>query len=164
MKAHFRRILVPIDFSPPSDRALLYAKALATEFTAPLELLHVIEDRLMAGPWPNEVYLGELPRIRENLVKEAERRLAETIESLANHGIKSTGQVLIGSPSQVIIEQADATNADLIVMGTHGRTGITHLLIGSVAERVIRHAPCPVFVVRERATAEGSLAPVAVAG
>ena len=55
MKPHFRRILVPIDFSPPSDRALLYAKALATEFTAPLELLHVIEDRLMAGPWPNEV-------------------------------------------------------------------------------------------------------------
>jgi universal stress protein A len=163
MRPHFRRILVPLDFSPPSDRALLYAKALATEFTAPLELLHVIEDRLMAGPWPTEVYLGELPRIRENLVKEAERRLAETIESLANYGIKSTGQVLIGSPSQVIIEQADATNADLIVMGTHGRTGITHLLIGSVAERVIRHARCPVFVVRERAIAEESLAPAAVA-
>ena len=64
----------------------------------------------------------------------------------------------------MILEQAGTSAADLIVMGTHGRTGITHLLIGSVAERVIRHAPCPVFVVREKKAAETVLEPVAAAG
>ena len=164
MKPEIRRILIPLDFSPPSDRALGYARALATEFGAPLYLLHVIEDRLMTGPWPAEVYLGELPKLREDLVKEAERRMLGCLESLAAEGIQATGEVLIGGPSHVIIEQANNVHADLIVMGTHGRTGITHLLIGSVAERVIRHAPCPVFVVRERKAIEGSLAPAVAAG
>ena len=118
----------------------------------------------MTGPWPAEVYLGELPKLREDLVKEAERRMLGTLESLAATGVQATGEVLIGGPSHVIIEQATKVNADLIVMGTHGRTGITHLLIGSVAERVIRHAPCPVFVVRERKAVEGLLEPVTVAG
>ena len=66
MKPEIHRILIPVDFSPPSDRALGYAKALSTEFGAPLSLLHVIEDRLMTGPWPAEVYLGELPKLRED--------------------------------------------------------------------------------------------------
>jgi universal stress protein A len=153
MKPEIHRILVPLDFSPASDRALAYAVALSTEFGAPLYLLHVIEDRLITGPWPSEVYLGELPKLREDLVKDAERRMRQCLESLAADGITATGEVLIGGPSHVIIEQAAEVNADLLVMGTHGRTGITHLLIGSVAERVIRHAPCPVFVVRERKAA-----------
>ena len=164
MKPEIRRILVPLDFSPASDRALGYARALSEEFGAPLYLLHVIEDRLMTGPWPAEVYLGELPKLREDLVKEAERRMLATLESLAAEGIQATGEVLIGGPSHVIIEQANTVNADLIVMGTHGRTGITHLLIGSVAERVIRHAPCPVFVIRERKAAEPVLAPAVATG
>jgi nucleotide-binding universal stress UspA family protein len=164
MKPEIRRILVPLDFSPPSDRALAYARALSEEFGAPLYLLHVIEDRLMTGPWPAEVYLGELPKLREDLVKEAERRMLTSLESLAAEGIQATGEVLIGGPSHVIIEQANNVNADLIVMGTHGRTGITHLLIGSVAERVIRHAPCPVFVIRERKAAEPVPAPAIATG
>jgi universal stress protein A len=164
MKPDIRRILVPIDFSPASDRALSYARALSEEFGASLQLLHVIEDRLMTGPWPAEVYLGELPKLREDLVKEAERRMQASLESLTTGGIQATGEVLIGGPSHVIIDQATVGDVDLIVMGTHGRTGITHLLIGSVAERVIRHAPCPVFVVRERKAVETTPAPVAVAG
>jgi universal stress protein A len=164
MTPEIRRILVPLDFSPSSDRALAYARALAAEFGASLYLLHVIEDRLMTGPWPTEIYLGELPKVREDLLKDSERHMLECLESLAAGGTQATGEVLIGGPSHAIVEQANANNADLIVMGTHGRTGITHLLIGSVAERVIRHAPCPVFVVRERKAAEGSLAPSAVAG
>ena len=163
MKPEIRRILMPLDFSPPSDRALGYAKALSTEFGASLYLLHVIEDRLMTGPWPPEVYLGELPKLREDLVKEAERHMLGCLESLAAEGTQATGQVLIGGPSHVIVEHATNVHADLIVMGTHGRTGISHLLIGSVAERVIRHAPCPVFVVRERKAIEGSLAPAVAA-
>jgi universal stress protein A len=164
MKPEIRRILIPIDFSPASDRALDYARALSEEFGAPLYLLHVIEDRLMTGPWPAEVYLGELPKLREDLVKEAERRMLATLQSLAAEGIQATGEVLIGGPSHVIIEQANTVNADLIVMGTHGRTGITHLLIGSVAERVIRHAPCPVFVIRERKAVEPKPVPAVTTG
>ena len=93
MKPEIHRILIPVDFSPPSDRALGYAKALSTEFGAPLYLLHVIEDRLMTGPWPAEVYLGELPRLREDLVKEAELRMASCLESLVAGGIQATGEV-----------------------------------------------------------------------
>ncbi len=164
MKPDIHRILVPLDFSPASDRALAYARALSTEFGAPLFLLHVIEDRMMTGPWPSEVYLGELPKLRDDLVKDAERRMRLCLESLEKEGLTATGEVLIGGPSHVIIEQAEALNADLLVMGTHGRTGITHLLIGSVAERVIRHAPCPVFVVRERRAAGARTVPAVVAG
>jgi nucleotide-binding universal stress UspA family protein len=143
---------------------LAYARALSTQFGAPLFMLHVIEDRLMTGPWPSEVYLGELPRLREDLVKDAERRMRLCLESLEKEGLTATGEVLIGGPSHVIIEQAAAISADLLVMGTHGRTGITHLLIGSVAERVIRHAPCPVFVVRERRAAEATAVSAVEAG
>jgi universal stress protein A len=164
MQPKIRKILVPLDFSPPSDYALTYAKALAAEFGASLHLLHVIEDRLMTGPWPVEVYLGELPRIREGLIKDAESRMLDCLKSIGESGIQATGEVLIGSPVQTIVDLAAASGVDLIVMGTHGRTGITHLFIGSVAERVIRHAPCPVFVVRERKTAERATVPVAVAG
>jgi nucleotide-binding universal stress UspA family protein len=164
MKPEIRRILVPLDFSPPSDRALAYARAFAAEFGASLHLLHVVEDRLLTGPWPAEVYLGELPKVREDLVKDCEHRLRESLDALVADGAAATGEVLIGGPSHVIVEQAGVTNADLIVMGTHGRTGITHMLIGSVAERVIRHAPCPVFVVRERTAVEGVPASVVAAG
>jgi nucleotide-binding universal stress UspA family protein len=164
MKPNMHRILVPLDFSPSSDQALAYAAALAEEFGASLALLHVIEDRLMTGPWPAEIYLGELPKLRQDLVKEAERRTLECLESLNAKGITATGEVLIGGPSHVILEQAATMGVDLVVMGTHGRTGITHLLIGSVAERVIRHAPCPVFVVRERKAAEPAREALAVAG
>ena len=164
MKPNIRRILVPLDFSPTSDQAFGYAAALAEEFGASTALLHVIEDRLMTGPWPAEVYLGELPKLRADLIRDAEHRMQKCLASLTAKGITATGEVLIGVPSHVIIEQASTTGADLIVRGTHGRTGITHLLIGSVAERVIRHAPCPVFVVRERTSAEGAFEPVQAAG
>ena len=148
---------------PTSDRALDYAAALAEEFGASLSLVHVIDDRWITGAWPAEVYVAELPKLRGNLVAEMKHRIQKCLESLTDSGIKGTGDVLIGVPSHVIIEQASTTGADLIVMGTHGRTGITHLLIGSIAERVIRHAPCPVFVVRERKRAEGAIEPVAAA-
>ena len=164
MQPKVRKILVPLDFSPASDYALTYAKALAADFGASLHVLHVIEDRLMTGPWPVEVYLGEMPRLREGLIKDAESRMQECLKAIETSGIQATGEVLIGSPFQTIVELAGTAGVDLIVMGTHGRTGITHLLIGSVAERTIRYAPCPVLVVRERPTAEGVAVPVAVAG
>ena len=163
MQPRIRKILVPLDFSPPSDYALTYAKALAADFGASLHLLHVIEDRLMTGPWPVEVYLGELPRLREGLIKDAESRMLDCLKAIEKSGIQATGEVLIGGPFQTIVDLVPTSGVDLIVMGTHGRTGITHLLIGSVAERVIRHAPCPVLVVRERKAEERTAVPVPVA-
>ena len=163
MQQKIRKILVPLDFSPPSDYALSYAKALGADFGASLHVLHVVEDRLMTGPWPVEAYLGELPRLREGLIKDAESRMLECLKSIGQSGIQATGEVLIGSPFQTIVDLAFTSGADLIVMSTHGRTGITHLLIGSVAERVIRHASCPVLVVRERKAADNVPVPVAVA-
>mgnify|MGYP003548836397 CR=1 FL=1 len=91
MKPEIHRILVPLDFSPASDRALAYAAALAEEFGAPLFLLHVIEDRLMTGPWPSEVYLGELPKLRDDLIKDAERRMRLSLEALEKDGLTATG-------------------------------------------------------------------------
>jgi len=159
MLPKIRRILVPLDFSPSSEYALAYAQALATDFGASLHLLHVIEDRLMTGPWPNEAYLGETARLREGLVKDSERRCLDCAKSVEKTGVQVTTEVLIGGPAHAIVESATAPDVDLIVMGTHGRTGITHLLIGSVAERVVRHAPCPVLVVRERKLADRREAP-----
>jgi universal stress protein A len=164
MQPKIRKILVPLDFSPPSDYALTYAKGLAADFGASLHLLHVIEDRLMTGPWPVEVYLGELPRLREGLVKDAESRIVDCLKGIEQSGLQATGEVLIGGPFQAIVDLAQSSEAGLIVMGTHGRTGLTHLLIGSVAERVIRHAPCPVLVVREQKSVERATVPVSVAG
>lgn len=164
MQPKIRKILVPVDFSPPSDYALTYARALAADFGASLHVLHVIEDRLMTGPWPVEVYLGEMPRLREGLIKDAESRMQDGLQAIETGGIQATGEVLIGSPFQTIVDLAFTSAVDLIVMGTHGRTGIPHLLIGSVAERVVRHAQCPVLVVRARAAAVRAAEPVAAVG
>jgi nucleotide-binding universal stress UspA family protein len=155
-----RKILVPLDFSPPSDQALAYARALAADSGASLHVLHVVEDRLLSGPWPNEVYLGELPKLRATLIGDAEERLRECAKLVEAEGVQVTCEVAIGGPTHTIVDAAATSDIDLIVMGTHGRTGLTHLLIGSVAERVIRHAPCPVLVVRERKAADrpGSVA------
>ena len=163
MQRKIRRILVPLDFSPPSDCALTYAKTLGADCGASLHLLHVVEDRLMVGPWPADGYLGGLPRLCETLIKNAESRMLDCLKSIRQSGIRVTGEVLVGSPFQAIVDLAFTSEVDLIVMNTHGRTGITHLLIGSVAERVIRHASCPVLVVRESNSAEHVAVPEAVA-
>ena len=165
MPQKIRKILVPIDFSPPSDEALAYAASLAAEFGASLHLLHVVEDRILYGAWPAEVYIGQLPGLRDDLIKDAEARVADGIKAAASRGVDAAGQVLVGLPFQTIIEAARGGDVDLIVLGTHGRTGFTHMLLGSVAERVVRHAPCPVLVVRDRKRTEsGAAAPAAAAG
>jgi nucleotide-binding universal stress UspA family protein len=159
MFPRIRKILVPLDFSPASDHALQYARRLGTDAGSSLHLLHVIEDRMLVGPWTTEVYLGELPRIRESLIRDAEARIREYASGIMKAGVEITTEILIGSPAHAIVESASAPDVDLIVMGTHGRTGVVHFLLGSVAERVVRHAPCPVLVVRERKVASLSAEP-----
>jgi universal stress protein A len=140
-----RHILAPTDFSDYSKKALSDALELARTFGAKLTLLHVVE------PSP---YLGEftLPTAGADLVSNLERQasaaLARMLPEAQRAQIEVIRSVVIGSPLRKIVEAAEAKHVDLIVMATHGRTGLSHLLIGSVAERVVRTAPCPVLTIR----------------
>jgi nucleotide-binding universal stress UspA family protein len=142
------RILVPTDFSADADAAFKYAQGLARKFDAHVHLLHVVEDPLAAGVWSSEVYTAEIAGLQVNLVRDAEERLRRSVPDDA--GAVST-EVRTGHAARQIIETARDTHADLIVMGTRGRTGVAHVIMGSVAERVVRLAPCPVLTLRAEA-------------
>ena len=148
MRETITRILVPVDFSPHADRALGYAATLALRFGAKLALVHVMEDPLVTGAWTSEVYVANLAEVRDQLIATAERQMAARRESAAAMGVTAETTVITGWPVQAIIDHAAQGAFDLIVMGTHGRTGLAHAVMGSVAERVLRRAPCPVLTVR----------------
>ena len=138
-----RRILVATDFSECAGRALEYAAFLAGACSAPVELLHVVEvlsdidlDSVAAS------HYFELCR------KQAERPLDELATYLAEGGLGAKWRLCLGIPSQRINTVATDCGADLVVLGTHGRTGLAHIALGSTAERVVRGAPCPVLTVR----------------
>ena len=138
-------ILMPTDFSGPSRRALEYAAALARRLGASLHLLHVVYFPIEATASP-EGYFVDLTGVRNQMRVDAEREIRTLAGSL--QGIKVTTQVVEGtSPARAIIQAAKERPAQMIVMGTHGRGGISHLLLGSVAERVVRTATCPVTTV-----------------
>ena len=139
------RILVPMDFSAHADSALRYALELARPFRSDIHLLNVVEDPLGAGVWSPEIYTADIAGLRLNLVRDAEQRLRANVPD--NTGMITT-EVRTGRAAKQILETAYERGADLIVMGTHGRTGIAHLLMGSVAEQVVRFAACPVLTVR----------------
>jgi nucleotide-binding universal stress UspA family protein len=142
------RILVPVDFSPHASRALQYATTLATQYGARIELLHVIEDPVTSGAWSSEVYIANMPELLASLTANATRRLEELKATLPASIVADT-EVIVGHPAATIPEHAQDGRFDLIVMGTHGRSGLSHLVMGSVAERVVRRAQCPVLTVRE---------------
>jgi universal stress protein A len=142
------RILVPTDFSADANGAFIYARELARKFDAPVHLLHVVEDPLAAGVWSSEIYTAEIAGLQVNLVRDAEERLRGLVP--VDVGTVTT-EVRTGSAAKQIIEAARDWHADLIVMGTRGRTGVAHVIMGSVAERVVRLAPCPVLTLRAEA-------------
>ena len=146
MTVTFRSILVPTDFSAASVHALDYARALAERFGASLHLLHVVEDPVSASAW-TEGYALSLTALREQFIDEAKTRLADQKAQMPD--LQVTTETIVGHPARTIAELAGERHDDLIVMGTHGRSGVTHLLLGSVAERVIRLAPCPVLTIRQ---------------
>jgi nucleotide-binding universal stress UspA family protein len=138
-------LLVPIDFSPYSDHALEYAIELAQKLQAHLTLLHVIHltpltmgDMVTSfpGPFPEEVET------------EARRLMDALLGRLRDAGLEGETVLVHGIPFQSIIDTAKDNGTDLIIMGTHGRTGLTYALMGSVAEKVVRLSPCPVLVTR----------------
>jgi nucleotide-binding universal stress UspA family protein len=143
MARNFTTIIVPTDFSYASDAALGYARMLATRFGASLHLLHVVDE---PGSW-SEVYAA-IPEIQRRLGADAARRL-EAMAACLPPLVRASSAVVCGAPVASIVKEAETRGADLIVMGTHGRRGMGHLLLGSVAERVVRLAPCPVLTVRE---------------
>jgi universal stress protein A len=140
-----QHVLVPTDFSAPAEQALDYAIRLARTFSARLTLLHVIQPIPMGGVDMGvalpETYLQEVEEAAQGSMEEALARVTAA-------GLTAEQLVLYGVPFQEIVETAKARQVDLIVMGTQGRTGLMHVLLGSVAERVVRLAPCSVLVVR----------------
>jgi nucleotide-binding universal stress UspA family protein len=141
MKDIITRILVPTDFSETSDAALDYARVLAGRFGASLHLLHVLDDPFVTEGLAAEAYITEAPSIRTSMLEEARTRLTHRAAGCA------TTEAVFGHGAVTIVDYAQQCGADLIVMGTHGRTGLAHLFLGSVAERVVRIAPCPVLTV-----------------
>lgn len=148
---HIRRILVATDFNESSQAALLKAKELADAFHAELQVLHVIDDPYdFAGPIPR--YLPEANAFRQTLKDAANAELdqALTPDEVAHYG--ATLSLCIGKPAVEIVRFAKDRQVSLIVMGTHGRGPVWHMLLGSVAEKVVRHAHCPVLTVRNLQT------------
>jgi nucleotide-binding universal stress UspA family protein len=154
------RILVPVDFSPYSERAFSYATTLAQRFSATLALVHVVEDPY-TGVWSSEVYVPNVSELFAGLIANAEQQLARLTASATALGLTVEATVITGRPAHAIVERAKDGRFDLIVMGTHGRTGLSHVVMGSVAERVVRMAPCPVLTVHAADTAAGTKGPAA---
>lgn len=141
-------ILVATDFSLDSDAALAYGLALAKTVRASVHLLHVVESPLAAGVWSSTIYSAEIAGLQINLMRDAERHLRRGLRTLDRPGVTITSEVRTGRAAPGIVDVAREKHVDLIVVGSHGRTGLSHVMMGSVAEQVVRTAPCPVLVVR----------------
>jgi nucleotide-binding universal stress UspA family protein len=144
-----QRILVPTDFSPTSDIALQYAIDLSQRLGSNIHLLHVIDDSSFTAVYPEGVYFPEVPEIRDRLKGEADGALKKAASRCSSAGVQATTEVVNGLPARTIAQTAKTQAIDLIVMGTHGRGAFAHMMLGSVAERVVRIAPCAVLTVRD---------------
>ena len=134
-----KTILVPMDFSDCARKALQYAVPFARQFGAELKLLHVVEPYAAMS----EMGLWEVETIERN------QKELETLRKTIDSTVPSTATVQQGMASSEIAQAARDWHADLIIISTHGRKGLTRMLLGSTTEKVVRHAPCPVLVVRE---------------
>jgi nucleotide-binding universal stress UspA family protein len=142
----FRHILAPTDFSEYSKKAVASALELARKFGAKLSILHVIE----LPPYPIEGYVPPSlsATFLDDLERQATQDLAELVPEAEADNVEVARMVAVGTPYRKIIEAAEAEDVDLIVMATAGRTGLSHLVMGSIAERVVRTASCPVLTLR----------------
>ena len=163
------KILVPIDYSAHSDRALEWGASLAEKYGAQLLLLHVIarvsedlserpaerQDTLLPFALDNPTVYRVPGAPREgmsvDLIQLAQNDLTDLAIATLNERLAASPTVGVGDPAEEILRVAQGEAVDLIVMGTHGRTGLRHVLVGSVAEAMMRSAPCPVFTVKAAA-------------
>ena len=143
-----KNILLPTDFSKPSAIALAYAKEFAQLTQASVHVLHVV-DLLRVLPWVSaEASLTLQHTVREDIEKKAADQLQSLLSPAEKEKFRAHLVVRTGSPFVEIIRYAREQSIDLVVMGTHGRGPVAHMLLGSVAEKVVRKAPCPVLTVR----------------
>ncbi len=140
------KILYPTDFSKPAEKAFEYAVFMAASHKADLALLHVVDQ--LHGFTHYEILAITPMEIAEKMAKRAHEDLQALVDRVKG-SVTATEAVREGKTWVEICEAAKEEKADIIVIGSHGRTGLSHVLIGSVAETVVRHASCPVLVVRE---------------
>jgi nucleotide-binding universal stress UspA family protein len=156
------RILVPTDFSETADKALAYAKDLATKLGASLHVLHVFSDPYAVAAYAPEVYATVPADVRARAMEDVRERLFERLDATEEQRFRGTRGIVRGLVAPQIVDYAANQDIDLIVIGTHGRRGMAHLLLGSVAEHVVRTARCPVLTVRsEHPNAEEQVEPAA---
>lgn len=143
-----KRIIVPIDFSDYSKKALRYAVEFARQFSAEIILIYVVEPVI----YPADFSFGQvaIPSMENELRERGEEQLRKLIETEARQDIPARAFVRSGKPFAEINRLAKEEDADLIIIATHGHSGIEHVLFGSTAEKVVRKAPCPVMTVRDK--------------
>lgn len=146
----FQNILVPVDFSGSTDDLLRFAREIARKFDSTVHLLHVVPDIDYFTPYESFVAAENMVAARKGIENEAERDLRGLQDKLS--GIPTKTAIRTGAAYVEIIDYVKSQNIDLIVMGTHGRGVLEHLLIGSVTEKVVRKAPCPVLTIRTSKT------------
>ena len=144
-----KKILVATDFSEPSTAALAYGRELSRSFGAVLTLAHVVDDILSRSYGIDGGVVLTDPEVQRRLEWSAREQVNELLSAEDRVQLNAEGVILVSNaPATAIITYAREASTDLIVMGTHGRGGMAHLLMGSVSERVVRTAPCPVLTVR----------------
>lgn len=143
----FKKILCPIDFSEFTDETLLYALDIAKKYDAELHLIHVIPNLNYFTPYESFFTPENLIVVEKNMEAEVNKDFEDIMKKI---DVPVKKVVKNGAAFVEIIDYAKSESIDLIIIGTHGRTGLEHILIGSVAERVIRKSPCPVLTVRPK--------------
>ena len=143
-----KNILVATDFSQPSDAALAYGRALARNFKATLHVLHVVNN-VSSVVYGAEAYAVSMPEFQREIEDSARKELDDLLIDNDPVPLPARRVLIVSSaPAAAIVDYAGRERIDLIITGTHGRGAVAHLLMGSVAERVVRTAPCPVLTVR----------------
>ncbi|MGH9141151.1 MAG: universal stress protein [Vicinamibacterales bacterium] len=143
-----KNILVATDFSQPSDAALTYGRALARNFQATLHVVHVVGS-ISTLVYGAEAYVVSTPEMQQEVEEAARKQLTELLIDNDQSPLPARSAILTSNaPATAIVDYAARERIDLIVTGTNGRGGVAHLLMGSVAERIVRTAPCPVLTVR----------------
>jgi nucleotide-binding universal stress UspA family protein len=143
----FRKIIAPTDFSPPARAGIAAAVEMAEHQSAELILVYAIP-RLPLVPAPHGAGAVGQVALEEEIRESAEKAIGEMVENLAPSGVTARHRILSGDPAEQIVAAAKEEDADLIVMATHGETGWRRFVSGSVAEKVVRLAECPVLAVR----------------
>jgi nucleotide-binding universal stress UspA family protein len=146
-----KTILLPTDGSECSTKAMTYALSFAKQYGGRVVALHVIDRRWEEQARVSFVEIGQdlTQKIRDGYAEEARRIVQLVADAGARAGVPVVTRIITGIPFDEIVQIGKELPADLIIMGTHGRTGVSHLLLGSVAEKVVRRAPCPVLTVRK---------------